>query len=199
MNLSLSLHVCIYIYIYLLLCIYIYIYISVQYIYIYIEREREICMYMLSSIYLYIYRSRLRRLGKLAAGTVLLATGGAAGYVAWDVSERDWSVRHTWETATHQYLLYGVLRLVGRWRLRRLLQDAVIVYCLLYGYRLLHYFYWFIICLLPYMFIICLSYVYCFIIIRFIVFHLLLLVYHMFIVFIICLIGLLYVYLSEPS
>mmetsp|Transcript_117155 Transcript_117155/g.343196 ORF Transcript_117155/g.343196 Transcript_117155/m.343196 type:complete len:619 (-) Transcript_117155:34-1890(-) len=54
----------------------------------------------------------------------LLGGGGVASYVAWDLSNREWSDRHTWSSAFRQYALYGVLRLVGQWRLRRLLADA---------------------------------------------------------------------------
>mmetsp|Transcript_57231 Transcript_57231/g.100201 ORF Transcript_57231/g.100201 Transcript_57231/m.100201 type:complete len:667 (+) Transcript_57231:110-2110(+) len=61
-----------------------------------------------------------RHISRLACASA----AGFAGYVVWDVQRLQWSDRHTWSTALKQYVVFGVLRIAGRWRLRHLLADA---------------------------------------------------------------------------
>lgn len=49
---------------------------------------------------------------------------GAVAFVANDVSEKEWSERHTWQTALEQYCLFKLMGLAGRWRLQCLLRDV---------------------------------------------------------------------------
>eukprot|EP00929_Paragymnodinium_shiwhaense_P083863 TRINITY_DN44814_c0_g1_i1.p1 TRINITY_DN44814_c0_g1~~TRINITY_DN44814_c0_g1_i1.p1 ORF type:complete len:739 (-),score=172.44 TRINITY_DN44814_c0_g1_i1:97-2313(-) len=55
---------------------------------------------------------------------LLALIGSVIGIIALDIDSKVWSSRHTWSTAFNQYVLFKVMGVVGRWRLRKLLEDV---------------------------------------------------------------------------
>jgi len=59
-----------------------------------------------------------------AAKAAKWGTIGFASFVFFDAGSKEWSVRHTWETALKQYALYAFMRIAGRRQLQQLIADA---------------------------------------------------------------------------